>query len=227
MQINRKTLFRKSKPVLRSFVVQENGELGPDVGILWAAYRRKSFDFPEMDEKTFTAFILNALSRFNTVWMMEDDHKGFRSGRGPVCAIGINSNGWKILPQVFWFSWATNRNKLRCSVAFVQKTRYDKTVGCCEFNMEQSGTKLASHVTKFIPTLRYVGKVWFGSPSGDQFIYSIKGAKNAGIDGSGKTTDGVQRDDNNGQRRENRSKERKSNISRENSESIEERSGNA
>ena len=82
--MNRKSLFRKSRPVLRQFSSHENGELGPDIGILWAAYKRGSFPFPEMNEQTFIKFVLNALSRFYSVWMMEDDHPGFRSGKGPV-----------------------------------------------------------------------------------------------------------------------------------------------
>lgn len=225
--MNRKTLFRKSKPLLRVFVSHEEGELGRDIGILWAAYKSGSFAFPQMDQYGFTDFILTSLDRYASVWIMEDTNSGFRSGMGPVCLICIHTNGWKILPEVYWFSWATRKNRLRCAVAFIQKTKYDKTVGCCEIRTAPEGLKLAQHLTKFIPTLRYVGKVWFGTPKGDQYIYSIKGAKHAGPDGSRKDADGVQRDDHNGNRRADRSEERKSDLARQDSESIEERGGDA
>jgi hypothetical protein len=192
--MNRKTLFRKSKPVLRQFVTHEGQELSSDMGILWAAHKRESFPMPEMDERAFTDFVLQWLSGFGLVLMMEDENAGFRKGVGPVCLICVSSNGWMICPQVFWFSWATPRNKLRCSVAFVQKTKHDKTVGACEFRTEHLGVKLAQHICKFVPTWRYVGKIWFGTPSGDQFIFSIKGAKHAGTNGRGQNADGVHRD---------------------------------
>jgi hypothetical protein len=225
--MNRKTLFRKGRPLLRAFVSHENGELGADVGILWAAYKRGSFRFVDMNEVQFTEFILQRLTAYASVWFMEDDNRGFRSGRGPVCAVTIHFNGWKILPEVYWFSWATLKNKLRCSVAFIQKSRYDKTVGCCELRTGPDGAKLMKHLPRYIPTLRYVGKVWFGTPVGDQYIYSIKGAKHAGADGDRKNADGVQRNDHNGHRRADRSEERESNLPRENSESVEERSGDS
>jgi hypothetical protein len=192
--MNRTTLFRNGKPTLRQFVSHDGDELGPDMGILWAAYKRGSFDIKEMDERSFAEFTLASLSRYSTVWIMEDRNNGFRSGSGPVCVIGVNSNGWMITPKVFWFSWATKRNKLRCTVAFFQKTRYEKTVGVCEVRTEQDGLKLTQHAIKFVPSLRYVGKIWFGTPNGDQFIFSVKGAKHAGVDGNRKDADGVQRD---------------------------------
>jgi hypothetical protein len=221
--MNRKTLFRKSKPLLRPFISHENSELGPDMGILWAAYKRGSFQFPEMDERQFTEFILQQLSKYASVWMMEDENKGFRSGRGPVCVIPIHTNGWKILPEVYWFSWATLRNKLRCSVAFVQKTRYDKTVGCCEIRTIEP--KLPQHLIKYISTFRFVGKVWFGTPKGDQYIYSIKGAKHAGADGNRETSDGVQRASD-GESTTGGGEERESLVSRESVQSLQERHGN-
>lgn len=192
--MNRKTLYRAGKPNLRAFVSHDGEELGPDVGILWAAYKNGSFNFPQMDQKSFAEFTLTSLTRFNSVWIMEDFNKGFRSGFGPVCLIGIHSNGWKITPTVFWFSWATIKNKLRCAVAFVQKTRFEKSVGVCEFRAEQGGIKLLKHTIKYVPTLRYVGKIWFGTPNGDQYIFSVRGKKDAGTDGRGQDSAGLQRD---------------------------------
>lgn len=220
--MKREGLFRKSKPVLRLFTSHEDNELGPDMGILWAAYKSGSFEFGPMDQHTFASFILQRLQGLG-VWLMEDENKGFRKGSGPVCIVTIRSNGWKIEPEVHWFSWATKRNKLRCATAFIQKTCYDKSVGCCEFRASEG--KLLHHVKKYVPKLRFAGKIWFGTPAGDQFIYSIKGAKHAGSDGRGANAARVQRDSTN-QPGSGGSEERESEHSGEDVQSLQERDGN-
>jgi hypothetical protein len=188
----KETLFRKSRPHIRQLQVFENGEISADIGILWAAYQRKSFRLNEgMTSKDFQEVILKILSMYHSVWIIEDDNKSFRSGRGPISFIGVWFDGWTIEPHTEYFKWATKRNILRASVAVMQKTRYDKGVGCLKVKSLSNTVNLFHRVGKYIPSFRYVGKVNGGSFMGDEFWFSIKGAKHGWTDGSG--AEGLQR----------------------------------
>ena len=183
----RNLLFRKSKPVFRPFVPYENGEIGNDMGILWASYQRGGFDerfVPSgMDTGQFHVFTVNLLSIYDSLWIVEDENGNFKSGHGPVAIICIWSKGWSVEPNVYFFPWKTAKNVLRSYVGFFQKTRHDKTVGVCFVKVMENAKSTIDHCAEYVPMLRFVGKIWFGDPRGDLYFYSLKGGNNAWNDG--------------------------------------------
>lgn len=117
----------------------------------------------------------NKFGSFNLLWMIEDENKGFKAGRGVVAIVGIRSDGWRYCPTVNFFQWATPKNKLRCYVGFLQMIRYQKDVGVCVVeSMDPS-----FHRLKKYGVLYPRGRIPSGSPNGDVFLYSITGKKSA------------------------------------------------
>jgi hypothetical protein len=108
----------------------ENG-YGRDIGILWAAYKAGSFDMPEMGQDEFANAVMDYLSGFDSVWVVEDKTKQFAAGRGPVAAVCVAVDGAVIQPKAHVFKWASKKNILRGVVAFLQMIRYSKDVGAC------------------------------------------------------------------------------------------------
>lgn len=106
---------------------------------------------------------------------MEDEHKGFKSGRGPVAIVGILTNGWMYEPTIVFFKWADKRNKLRCAVALFQRMR-SKSVGVCVVSVTRKDFAYMKHMKKY-GVLYLRGKIPNGSPEGHLFMFSIDGEK--------------------------------------------------
>ena len=165
----REWLFRKSRPLIRQYEPKDNG-------FLWVAYQKGSFDLPE--GLTENEFLVAAAKKFNSplVWVVEDDSKQFKSGRGQVGLITIKTDGWMFEPHVHFFKWATRKNILRAAVAFFHMMRNTKTVGCCLVRTIKKDFSFMKHMEKY-GVLYLRGKVPNGSPKGDVFIFSIDGKK--------------------------------------------------
>lgn len=163
-------LFRKSRPLIRKF--EEN-----DRSILWAAYKAGSFDIPE--GLVDTEFLIALAQRFGNndlLWVVEDDHKGFKSGRGPVSLVGIKTDGWTYRPSAVFFKWASKRNILRCWVAFFQFIRSRKDVGVCVVEVREKEKEMPFRMRDY-GLLFPRGRIPNGSPDGDVFVFSITGKK--------------------------------------------------
>ena len=180
----RRTLFKKSKPFIRQFEQS-------DMWILWAAYKEGSFPLmPEMGKEEFYATIRARMGNYNALMLVEDECKKFRDGRGPVCIIGANTDGWKVEPHVEFFKWATKQNILRVNVRFFNWIRQNKEIGVCIVRSLESSANLFNHVRSY-GVLYYVGRIPGGDRRGDEFIYSIRGKR---IDGTVQAEQGIQRD---------------------------------
>lgn len=108
--------------------------------------------------------------------MIEDDHLGFKSGRGLVGVIGVRTDGWTFIPEVLFFKWASKRNVLRSAVSFFQMIRHQKDVGVCEVRTTKKDFPFMKHMQKY--GLLYVrGMIPKGSPEGGVYIFSIEGKK--------------------------------------------------
>jgi len=163
----RKRLFKKSRPLVRKHEPSDNG-------FLWAAYKQGSFDLPQdLTQQQFLIAMAKQFGSFHLLWVIEDDNKNFRNGRGLVALIGIKTDGWTYIPSIFFFQWATVKNRLRSFVGFLQMVRYQKDVGVCR--IESLDDKL--HRLKKYGVLYFRGRIPGGSPQGDLFLYSINGKK--------------------------------------------------
>jgi hypothetical protein len=166
----RERLFKRSKPFFRPFT--DN-----DLGILWAAYKKGGFKLPEdLKEQDFLDLWKQIEVGWNYTVIGEDDCKAYKSGRGPVCMIAARTDGWKHEPHIEWFPWASTRNILRGSVAYLHKTRYDKQVGVCLMRSLEETRHLFERLEQYGVAFP-VGKVPFGDARGDEYLFYVKGNK--------------------------------------------------
>lgn len=167
--MKRERLFRKSRPLIRKYEPA-------DAGFLWAAYKNGSFPIPEgLSQTDFLKAMAEKFGSFNLVWIIEDDTKRLKAGRGQVALVGIKSDGWTYEPSAFFFKWATPKNVLRSMVGFFQMIRYQKDVGVCVVRSTEFRTlnRMKSYGVLFLR-----GKIPSGDRKGDLFIFSIQGKKN-------------------------------------------------
>lgn len=166
----RDRLFRKSAPFIRNIqVLNEDGSFSDDLGILWAAYKQNKQ--PEIDKEVFAKAVVQRLSAYRWNYLIEDTSKAFKSGRGPVCHVGLMTDGWKAVPAFEVFPWATVANRLRCAVSFLQTLKHSKDVGVGE--VRTLNPEFPRKLRKY-GVLFYVGRIPNGCPDGDEYLFSIK-----------------------------------------------------
>lgn len=163
-------LFKGSKPLVRQYQETDNG-------ILWAAYQAKTFDLPDgLSQEQFLVAVAQKFGGFPLLWIVEDEHRGFKAGRGPVGLVGLKTDGWVYEPRVLFFRWAKKRNILRASVSFFHMMRSRKDVGCCLVRVLKKDFSFMKHLEKY-GVLYLRGKIPNGSPQGHLFVFSIDGEK--------------------------------------------------
>lgn len=162
-------LFKKSRPLVRPYETK-------DSGFLWAAYLNGSFDLPEgLGQEEFLVEIAKKFD-YPIIWVVEDDCKGFKSGRGVVALIGILTDGWVFEPRTHFFKWARKRTLLRVAVAFLQMIRHQEEVGVCVVRTLKKDFAFMKHLQKY-GVLYLRGRLPKGSQEGDVFIFSIDGKR--------------------------------------------------
>lgn len=169
----RDLLFGKERPNIRPI------DLNKDLSILWAAYKKDSFDnLPdEMTQDDFRSFFMDLASGYTAGWLIEDKNKSFGSGYGAVGLIFAVDNGYELEPHFEKFSWASNRNTLRAIVSFLQMMRYDKNVGVVNvYANDYNNLKYFKRLNKY-GVLNYVGTVPHGDIKGDRHIFYVRGKK--------------------------------------------------
>lgn len=166
----RERLFKRSRPEARRLEILDGEAYSKDLGILWAAYKAGSFKYPdELTQEEFVLQIEESMKRYQHSWLLYDDSKAFSSGRGPVALIGANTLGLIVEPVCVFFKWATPRNKLRVSVAFLNMIRHSKKTGIVLVRTEKSKMTLPDHLKRY-DMLYYVGKT-----GENDYLYSVRG----------------------------------------------------
>ena len=99
----RDRLFKTSKPTVR-FIEEE------DLKWLWAARRILDAD-EDIDQETFTDEMVERLSEFDAIYMLEDDNPQFSERFGPVGFIAAYTDGWTLQPHAQWMPWARRRTR--------------------------------------------------------------------------------------------------------------------
>lgn len=177
---SRARLFGASKPTIRAARLFTESGYGEDMGILWAAYKVGSFplvDNQDMSPDDFGRFIAG-LPIADAV-IVEDSNNHYTTGRGPIAFIGVQSDGWRHEPHVDYFAWASKRNMLRTTVAFLQFMRYNKHVGVCVIRCLAPHVNLFKRAAKYV-TLNYLGRIVNGTPRGDEYMFTVAGKKRRG-----------------------------------------------
>lgn len=165
----RERLFKEGKPDIRPCVYD-------DIKWLWVAAKRAGF---AGTAEEFTRTVEPELAAADRLFILEDRNREFAKGRGPVGLVQANYDGWTLCPHVDWFLWATPRNKLRCTVGFLQAMRYTHDVGCIKIFAE------GQHVEWFKWLKRYVaislaGRIPAGRATGEECIFYLRGRKHHG-----------------------------------------------
>jgi hypothetical protein len=173
----RDRLFKSGRPVIRPFQVYEGENYGSELGVLWVAYQKKPFEWLKKGlAQDLFAKSIEEISNKENLLVWEDDNKRFKSGRGMVAVCSLIDDGWKYEPHVQFMPWATKRNVLRTTVAFLQYIRYSKKVGVCVVHSLENSTNLFDKCCEY-GVLHKVGKVVNGDPRGDEYLYSVSGKR--------------------------------------------------
>lgn len=167
----RDRLFKRGRPHFRKAdLMNLDGSYGPDMGILWAAYKHGSFQAPEgMTQEQFADWIIAQAKNFTSVWIGEDDNKHLKGGRGPVGVVSITQNDLLVLASGQPFKWALKRNVLKLAVGFLHMITLSAKTGVCMVKVDKKSQGIADHMKKY-GLLHFVGKT-----GQDEFLYSIRG----------------------------------------------------
>ncbi len=175
MKQKRDRLFKRGRPIIRPLVIEENGKVHKDIGLMWVAYKKGSFElFPKgMNELEFLDYI-RKFSLECSLLIADDKNKEYQEV-GPVAMFSVTTFGTNVEPHVDFFPWATKRNRLGCVVSFLQMMRY-KRIGCCIVHSLTNSKPLFDKVHEY-GVLNYVGKIPNGDPlgRGDDYLYAIRG----------------------------------------------------
>lgn len=90
-----------------------------DMKYLWAAYRSDAFPvLPEdLNQNDFDTAIHDILNHMSEVFILESETKRGKMPIGVVTTLVTS----RTEPQVDWFPWASNRNKLEAAAYFLKK----------------------------------------------------------------------------------------------------------
>ena len=170
-EIQTDQLFKSGKPVIRSFQGIDGDSAG-DVPYLWDAYKKGLMDeLPEgLDMGDFVEVIEVLMEKSQEAWVLEDTVNGSME---PIAVVLCRSDGWLLEPHVQYFDNATPRAIYRTWAAFIKKTKYRKDLGACLVRVNKDHINLANRLER-MKLLQYVGKVWGGRPSGDEYLYSVR-----------------------------------------------------
>lgn len=173
----RDRLFRNGKAFVRNANLYEHGDYGPDMGVLWAAYKTGSFpEMGELNQEEFAETILDIAMGYNYVWMIDDHNKKFRDSYGPIGIVFAAGNSWEIEPHWQPFSWASKRNIIKGVVSFLQMMRYNKDVGIVTIYTHDDENNLFRHVRQY-GVLEFACKIPQGDVRGNRYIYYTRGRK--------------------------------------------------
>jgi hypothetical protein len=163
----RERLFKSGKPTFRPAVYN-------DIRWLWVASKRAGFDGTSEE---FSQQCEPRLAQADRLFMVEDRNKEFESGNGPVAVVLANYDGWTLCPHVEWFPWATNKNKLRCTVGFLQAMRYTHSIGCIKIFADGQYSAWFKWLRRYV-AISLVGRIPSGRPGGEECIFYLRGRQN-------------------------------------------------
>lgn len=129
-----------------------------------------------LNQEQFIIELAKQFGAFNMLWIIEDESKEFKAGKGQVSLVGIKTDGWTFEPLIYFFKWATEENILRSMVSFFHMLRYQKEVGVCLVKAIENEKSIYDQMKDY-GVLYFRGRIPYGHPSGDVFVFSINGRK--------------------------------------------------
>lgn len=166
----RDRLFKGGRPRFRKAELVSPEGYGKDMKILWAAYKAGSFEAePGMTQEQFAEWILAQANSFKDLLLGEDKSQAYQGDWGPVVVVGVNQDGLLVNAVGQSFKWATKRNILRLSVAFLHMITHSKKTGVCMVKADKKTQTLADHMKSY-KLLFYVGKT-----GESEYLYAVRG----------------------------------------------------
>ena len=167
----KRLLFKRNKPVIREFIPLTDKGAG-DAPYIWDAYQKGLLQKvePGMDMADFSEYLYEVTQQIPKLWMVEDYVKGELK---PVAFIFAAHDGHLMEPHVVHFDNTTPRIIYRVWVAFLSKMRWDKETGALLLRLEKDAVLMANRLEQ-MKLIEWVGKVWGGRPSGNEYLYSMR-----------------------------------------------------
>jgi len=138
-----------------------------DMKYLWAAYKKDGLPaLPEnLNKEEFTDLVTEFLSGFSEVFIIESPTI---RGKIPVAIITTLVTS-RTEPNVDWFPWASNRNKLEAAAYFLSKMRKRPILIWANKETTPYFTRLAQY-----GVLRRIGKAHKFVDGQDQMIFQTR-----------------------------------------------------
>ena len=166
----RDRLFKSSRPLVRRLEVMDGEQYSSDMALLWAAYKAGSFHLPEgLSQEDFVKAIEEYFANFKQVWIVDDRNESFSKKNGQVGIVLTNSVDLLVEARFGYFKWATKRNILRMTAAFLNMVKHSTKTGVCLVRTTKDKMKLPDHMKKY-DLLYFVGRV-----APNEYLYSIRG----------------------------------------------------
>ena len=166
----RDRLFKPERPVVRRLEIFDGETYSKDMGILWSAYKAGSFHMPpDLKQEDFVKAIEDQFSSFHQVWIVDDRNKAFQKGNGQVGLVLTQVTDLIVDARFGFFKWATKRNILRTTAAFLNMVKHSTKTGICLVRADREQRVLPNHLKDY-DLLYYVGK-----SSEKEYLYSIRG----------------------------------------------------
>jgi len=148
----------------------DGGQYSSDMGVLWAAYKAGSFAMPPgLSQEAFVKAMEDYFSNFAQVWVVDDRNTAFSKSQGQVGLVLTNSIDLIVEAKFGFFKWASKRNILRGTAAFLNMVRNKQETGVCMVRTTDARRVLPDHLQNY-GLLFYVGRV---SPT--EHLYTLRG----------------------------------------------------
>ena len=173
----RDRLFKKGRPFVRELQLFDGEKFHNDLAILWVAHTKAPFTWlPDGLAQADFAAAIQEIYQGEDLLIAEDDNRQFKNKKGAVALFSLKTNGWKYEPHVQFMPWATKKNILKATVAFLQYVRYSKKVGCIVVYSLENSLPLFDKCCEY-GVLHRVGPIPNGDPRGDEWLYTIRGKR--------------------------------------------------
>lgn len=169
----RKRLFHHSKPNIRTF------EGLDDLLWLWTSYKLENPE-TEHTEQSFIQEFGNVFLSYDFVYVIEDGNKKLPENHGIIAFVYgvVDDDGWKYEPHVHYMMWATKKNILRTTIAYLQKMRFSKQVGFISIFAKDKHKNLFDKAWEYLD-LRKIKSIPNFYPDGSVNLYMLRGNRNA------------------------------------------------
>lgn len=173
----RDRLFKNGRPHIRPLRIYDGDKYHKDLGILWVGHKKSPFVWMKENADQYQfAQAIEGINKEEELLIAEDTNRHFKEKKGPVALVSMSNDGWKYEPHVQFMPWATKKNILRVSVAFLQYVRYSRKVGCILVFSLEGSTTIFDKCCEY-GVLHKVGPIPNGDPRGDEWIYTIRGKR--------------------------------------------------